>query len=452
VKPRRIVFPALSSLAGIALAVLPLACSGGDSKAPAAAAGQTQLWTCSMHPQVRLPAPGRCPICGMQLVPVASAQGAEGSVVLGPDARRIAGIETLPVGRQVLARELRAVGRIEASEPRIAHLTARVDGRVERLFVDFVGVRVAKGDHLVDLFAPDLVVAQQEFLRPADRDLARQKLDLLGVTKEQIDDLERSGRPSLILTVHAPIGGTVLDKQVRTGSYVKTGDPLYTIADLSTVWLYVEVYEPDLPWLRLGQEARAELDAAPGETFGGRVAFVEPTVRELTRTTRVRINLPNPDGRLKPGMFARVVVKAALGADGRSAAPVPLRRFACQMHPDVDSDTPGKCDICGMALVERPAAEQAPGPAPALLDTGVRRVVYVEHEPGRFAAHEVVVGPRAGDFYPVLSGLSEGDKVVVDGGFLLDSQAQIEGKPSLLFPGGSTAPAAAGHAGHEGHR
>ena len=425
-----------------------------DAAAAPQDASKVGIWTCSMHPQIRLPKPGRCPICGMQLVPASADAGAGGSVALGPDARQIAGIEVAQLTRRVLEHELRAVGRIELSEPRVAHLPARVDGRVERLYVDYVGVRVAKGDHLVDIFAPDLVVAQEEYLRSTARDLARQKLLLLGVTDEQIAELDKSGQPALVMTVHAPIGGTVIEKQVRSGSYVKTGDQLYTIADLSTVWLFTEVYEHDLPWVRLGQEARAEIDAAPGDAFQGRVAFIEPTVRDLTRTTHVRINLPNPDGRLKPGMFARVTVRARLGADGKGAAPVPQRRYACTMHPDVDADAPGNCEICGMALVQRPEAATGPIPEPtpllalpatALLDTGVRRVAYVEHAPGQFHAAEVTVGPRAGDFYPVLSGLTEGDRVVVNGGFLLDSQAQIEGKPSLLFPAGLSGAQPQGH-------
>jgi Cu(I)/Ag(I) efflux system membrane fusion protein len=418
------------------------------------------VWTCSMHPQIRLPRPGRCPICGMDLIPAGSAEASGGAVRLGPEAARIAGIEVLPIGRRPLAHELRAVGRIEVAEPRVAYLSARIDGRVERLFMDTTGVPVARGEHLVEIYSPDLVVAQQELLRGAERSLARQKLLLLGVTEEQIAAVEKSGQPSLVLTLFAPQGGTVLEKSVRAGMYVKAGDPLYTIADLSLVWLFSEIYEFDVPWLRVGQEAEVEVEAAPGRVFAGRVAFVSPVVQEATRTIRVRVNLPNPEGLLKPGMFGRVRVAARLSADGRTAEALPGGRYTCLMHPEVASEDPGSCPVCGMALKPREPPEKPPSPGTAellavpvsaVLDTGVRRVVYVERKAGEFEASPVTLGPRAGDWYPVLSGLAEGDRVVVRAAFLIDSQAQIEGKPSLLFPEGVTGGAAGAHAGHAQH-
>jgi len=244
----------------------------------------------------------------------------------------------------------------------------------------------------------------------------------------------------------------------------------------------------------IGQRVDVNIEGAPGETFAGTVAFVEPVVRETTRTVRVRVNLPNPDGRLKPGMFAHATIHAALSTSG-TRAPSPLAgKWVCPMHPDVTADAPGACPRCGMDLQKvedggPPAGAEhwtcpmhpevqsaAPGrcpkcgmdlepvlaatadagllavPASAVLDSGLRQVVWVEREPGCYEAAEVRLGPRAGDVYPVLSGLTEGDRVVVHGNFLLDSQAQIEGKPSLLFPRGLDLGAdAAAHAGHAGH-
>jgi Cu(I)/Ag(I) efflux system membrane fusion protein len=414
------------------------------------------------------------------------------------------------------------VGRIVPDERRVALLTARTDGRVERVFADFTGMQVAKDDHLVDLYAPDLAVVQEELLlvESATRDAAgsalpRQKLKLLGVTNEQIETLLRTREPQLVLTVHAPIGGTVLEKNVRAQAYVKTGDPLYTIADLSVVWLLAEVFEQDLPWVGAGLPAEIEVEAVPGRRFVGHVAFVDPTVQEATRTVRVRIEIDNDAQLLKPGMFARVLVRAPLRADGLGVQLPAQRAFACPMHPEVQSDEPGTCRICGMGLrptgpatqptatqaaatqpaATQPAATQAangvyacpmhpqvqsdrPGtcricrmeleptvpasrpaappaaaplavPRTAVLDSGLRRIVWVETAPGTYEAREVVLGPRCGEDYPVLAGLQEGERVVVHGNFLLDSQAQIEGKPSLLFPHGHVhAGAAAGHAGH----
>jgi Cu(I)/Ag(I) efflux system membrane fusion protein len=317
----------------------------------------------------------------------------------------------------------------------------------------------------------------------------------------------------------------VLAKNVREQAYVKAGDALYTIADLSTVWLLAEVFEQDLPWVEPGLEAAIEVEAVPGRTFTGKVAFVDPVVNEATRTVRVRLELANPEGLLKPGMFARVELRAVLRPDARGAQAPPRRAYACPMHPEVQADEPGTCRICKMDLEPtgaaakaetQPAAESKPAPKAftcpmhpqvqadepgrcpickmrlvptgavrppqagtetrpadtrpavhpaehgaatrpsllplavprsAVLDSGVRRIVWVEDEPGSFTAREVVLGPLCGDDYPVLSGLAEGERVVVRGNFLLDSQAQISGKPSLLFPKG-LAPAAGGHAGH----
>jgi Cu(I)/Ag(I) efflux system membrane fusion protein len=511
-KTRTVVLVVAALAAGLAIGrwVLPHVADPGDAGAHAghAAAGPpaaTVVWTCSMHPQIRQDHPGSCPICGMDLVPASGGADGDPSVTLSESAQRIASIEVARVERRPLAHELRTVGRIEFAEPLLAYLTARVAARIERVYADFTGTAVAQGDHLVDIYSPELVVAQQELLTAGpNADAAREKLLLLGVTEAQLADVLAAGAPRTVLTLHAPIGGTVIEKAVREQMYLEVGDPLYTIADLSTVWLYADIYEYELPWVAVGQAVEVTVEGAPGETFAGTVAFVEPVLREATRTVRVRVNLPNPDGHLRPGMFAKAVIRAALGADGRRA-PSPLAgMWVCPMHPDVAQDgsgecplcgmdlqrvpgeapadahaghgaqappqwacpmaceppheEPGRCGVCGMQLQPLEAPESGPEgapllavPATAVLDSGLRQIVWVEVEPGRYEAAEVRLGPRAGDSYPVLSGLSEGQRVVVDGAFLLDSQAQIEGKPSLLFPRGLQADAPpAGHAGHGG--
>lgn len=482
--------------------------------APPAADGAETVWTCSMHPQIRLPQPGSCPICGMDLVPAAAGGSGDGTITLGEGARRIASIEVAPVARRRLVHEIRTVGRIDFSEPHVVHMTARIGGRVERLYADFTGVVVTKGDHLVDLYSPELILAQEELLLAAAHrnavgseapgritadaayEAARQKLILWGITEGQIAHILSAGRAGTVLTLYAPQGGTVIEKRIREGMYVAVGDPLYTIADLSTVWLYADVYEYELPWVALGQPVAVEAEGVPGERFEGMLAFIDPVVNDATRTVRVRVNLPNPDGRLKPGMFATAVIRAALGPNGKRTPSHLAGKFACPMHPEVFSDGAGDCRICGMPLAKVPEepvasaprhvcpmncqpAAMEPGrcavcgmtlipeevrdnaalpevlavPATAVLDTGTRKVVYVEIEPGRYVMRPITTGPRAGDHYPVLSGVTEGDLVVVKGNFLLDSQSQIEGKPSLLFPEGLRRDAGeeavpAGHAGH----
>ena len=427
--------------------------------APARPQAPDTVWTCSMHPQIRQDHPGRCPLCGMDLVPAAAGVAGDVTVTLSESAQRVASIEVVPVARRPLAHELRTVGRIEFAEPLLAYLTARVAARIERVYADFTGTAVAQGDHLVDIYSPELVVAQQELLTAGpNAEAAREKLLLLGVTEAQLAEIVAGGAPRTVLTLHAPIGGTVIEKSVREQMYVQVGDPLYTIADLSTVWLFADIYEFELPWVAIGQAVEVSVEGAPGETFAGTVAFVEPVVREATRTVRVRVNLANPDGRLRPGMFAHASIHAALGADGRRA-PSPLAgQWICPMHPDVTRNEAGACPLCGMDL-QRVAGEVADGegdgaallavPATAVLDSGLRQIVWVEREPGRYEAAQVQLGPRAGSFYPVLHGLREGERVVVHGAFLLDSQAQIEGRPSLLYPRGlELGAAASGHAGH----
>ncbi|HEX6987657.1 MAG TPA: efflux RND transporter periplasmic adaptor subunit, partial [Planctomycetaceae bacterium] len=294
---------------------------------PEAAAADAAVWTCSMHPQVRLPRPGRCPICGMALVPLDERQ---------TGVAEVPGVEVEPVVRRDLAREVRTVGRIDYSEARVEEITARVAGRVDRLYVDFTGVRVEEGDHLVEVYSPDLYSAQQELLtavessaRPragsagaADRfsagllRSAREKLRLWGLTSEQIAEIEKSREPKTHLTVYSPLAGTVIEKNVRLGQYVEEGDLLYRIADLGTMWLYLELYEPDVGWVRYGQGVDVTLEAYPGETFRGTVVFIDPFLNDQTRTVRVRVNLPNPDGRLKAGMYATATIRAPLLADG----------------------------------------------------------------------------------------------------------------------------------------
>ena len=433
---------------------------GAPSSAPGIGEKDT-VWTCSMHPQVRMPRPGKCPICGMPLVPAKTdTRGEAGVLTLSDVDRARAQIETHPVERRPVTKEIRAVGKVSFNEAALATVTARVDGYAERLYADYTGMDVAKGDHLLDLYSPDLVVAQRELLlalndpgNPARLESARLKLRRWDVSDAQVAELEKSGRVQDRLTLHATVGGTIVEKNVVEKSPVKAGDVLYRVADLRSVWVNLSLYEYEIAWVQNGQTVALTADAFPGTTFAGRVSFISPTLDEETRTVRVRVNAANLERRLKPGMFASARIEVALRADGRPASTGIEGKYACPMHPEIVAAVSGACPLCGMALKQVPGT---PGPtapeavlaipASAVLDSGTRRLVYVERAPGRFAPVEVSLGPRAGEVFPVTSGLREGERVVVRGNFLLDSQFQIQGLPSLLHSQGN-APAG----GHEGH-
>jgi Cu(I)/Ag(I) efflux system membrane fusion protein len=233
------------------------------------------------------------------------------------------------------------------------------------------------------------------------------------------------------------------------GMYVNTGTPIYTVADLSQVWVRLDAYESDLPWIRYGQTLTFSTEAYPGEVFKGWISFIAPMLDPRTRTVKVRVNVPNPDGRLKPEMFVHALVTSQIAQGGKVMDPNMAGEWICPMHPSVVKDEKGTCDICGMDLVTTESlgyvAAEAAGPLPlvipatAPLITGKRAVVYVKQpdtELPMFEGREVVLGPRAGDYYVVVSGLSEGELVVTHGNFKIDSALQIQAKPSMMNPEG----------------
>lgn len=487
--------------------------------AGAAPAPAKQAYTCSMHPQVRLDQPGDCPICEMPLIPAASATaGAAGeapTLQLSEHALAMASVETVAIESRPLARELRAVGRIEYNESSLATITPRVDGYAERLFVNFTGVEIRQGDHLAEVYSPELLVAQQELLIALQAgsagealvNVAKTRLRLLGLTDEQIARLVDQKQTTERVTLYSPISGTVIEKAIVEKASFKAGDILYRIANLDSVWVYLEVYEYDLPWIRYGQTVRLSAEAIPGRTFEGLVTFVQPIVNDQSRTVRIPVHIDNKDHALKPGMFVTASIEASLTAEGRAAPTGVEGKYTCPMHPQVLSvtdgecpicemsleqipgdpvevhgdasahvahahaheappgetpslatkyscpmkcegektyDQPGRCPVCTMKLKEVPAEASASGstggvlavPVAAVLDSGTRRIVYVERARGLFEPRELTLGPRAGAYYPVLSGVSAGERVVTRGNFLIDSQFQVTGHPSLFYPGG----------------
>lgn len=431
------------------------------------------IWTCSMHPQIRLPEPGKCPICGMDLIPVVSGvDEGEGprELRMTETARQLAQIQTTRAKRGFAEAEVRMVGKITYDETKLSYITAWAPGRLDRLFADYTGVVVNKGDHMVSLYSPELLAAQEELVQAsravtalsdvssrilrstAEATLvaAREKLRLVGLTPGQIDRIERSGETSDHLTIYAPIGGVVVHKDATEGMYVQTGTRIYTIADLSKLWVVFEAYESDLPWLRFGQRVEFTSPSFPGEQFAATVSFIDPLVDPQTRTVRVRAVVENPGRKLKPDMFVRGVVKSRLAAGGNILDESLAGKWISPMHPEIVKDGPGTCDICGMPLVPMTSLgyvsaaavdENAPIliPASAPLITGKRAVVYVEipsDDGPRFEGREVELGPRAGDFYIVKAGVEEGELVVSNGAFKIDSELQIRAKPSMMSPAG----------------
>jgi membrane fusion protein, copper/silver efflux system len=467
-----------------------------------------QVYTCSMHPQVRLDRPGTCPICEMPLIPAAAAEQGTGGppmLQLSEHARAMASVATTPVRRRELERVLRAVGKIEYDETSLATVTARVAGYAERLFADVTGVEIQAGDHLAELYSPELIIGQQELLIALQGgagaqieplvEAAKLKLRRWGMNDAQIAELVEDQRITDRVTLYSPIRGTVIERSIVENSFFEAGDVLYRVADLGTVWVDLDVYELDVPWIRYGQRVEITAEALPGRVFEGLVTFVRPIVDEGTRTVKVPVHIDNADHSLKPGMFVSASVVSKLGADGRAAPTGVEGKFTCPMHPQVLRDgagqcplcemnlavipggapsappeaatryrcpmdcehgktyaEPGSCPVCGMKLEQVAPQPPAGGealavPIGAVLDSGTRRLAYVEKSRGLFEPRELVLGPRAGGFFPVLDGLSEGELVVVRGGFLIDSQFQITGHPSLFHPGGAQASAGHEHAG-----
>ncbi|MBW1828407.1 MAG: efflux RND transporter periplasmic adaptor subunit [Deltaproteobacteria bacterium] len=438
-----------------------------------------------MHPQIRMPAQGQCPICGMDLIPAASGDDeevGERELKLSPSAIKLAEIQTAPVERKYVSVEVRMVGKVDYDETRSAYITAWVPGRLDRLYVDYTGISVKKGDHMAKLYSPELLTAQEELLQAKQAaielkksgmkimretalqtvEAARDKLRLWGLTKNQVSAIEKRGKATDHITIYAPVGGIVIHKNVEEGSYVKTGTRLYTIADLSRLWIKLDAYESDLMWLRYGQEVHIETEAYPGQIFKGTIAFIDPVLNTKTRTVKVRVNVSNKDGRLKPEMFVRTTIRARVAESGKVMDAALAGKWMCPMHPDVVKDHAGSCDICEMPLVRTETLGYASGvsdeealapmviPASAPLITGKRAVVYVAHpeKEGVFEGREVTLGPRAGDYYIVNKGIKQGDRVVVNGNFKIDSALQILAKPSMMSPEGGVAPA--GHAHHGG--
>jgi len=431
------------------------------------AVNDPSVWTCSMHPQIKLPESGQCPICFMDLIPLFQTDGdgeEPGQLSMSESAKKLAGISTAPVLRRGVHTELQLAGKIALDETRVDIVSARVPGRIDRLYVDYTGIKVDRGDHLAKLYSPELISLQKELI-VARRglqaqgagaqgrhyqqlyDAARQKLLLLGFSRYDLTRIETQDEPRDHMIIRSEQKGVVVRKMVNSGSYVQEGSPLFHVADLSKVWVMLDAFETDLPWIRLGQKVLFEVDAWPGEQFEASVSFIDPILNEKTRTIRVRVIADNPQGKLKPGMLATASIKAAL-SPADSLGKELQGKWISPMHPQIVKDHPGTCDICGMKLVPasefgyqtRTLTDSAPlvVPKTAILYTGKRSLVYVE-VPGQnrptYAPREVLLGPVVGEYIVVREGVLEGERVVDQGAFKIDGELQIRAKPSMINGG-----------------
>lgn len=377
-------------------------------------------WTCSMHPQIRQPEPGQCPLCGMDLIPLAE-DGDNGDnpmmVQMSETAARLANIQTMAVGSGSAVKTLRLNGKVQPNERLVKTQSSHVSGRVEQLFVNTTGEQVRQGQKLATLYSPELITAQQELLQgvaikesqPALYRAAREKLKSLRLSDKQIDRIEANGKVEENIPIYADRSGIVLKKMVNVGDYLNKGEALFTIADLSKLWVVFDAYESDLSFLQTGDEISFSVASLAGKEFSGKITFIDPIVNPQSRTAQVRVEIANPDGRLKPEMFAKAEIKATLGAENQLTVP-----------------------------------------KSAVMWTGERSVVYVQVAAGErkgYELREVMLGPSLGSEYVIEEGLNVGERIVVNGTFTIDAAAQLAGKPSMMNPEGGVAMTGHNHGG-----
>lgn len=384
-------------------------------------AGET-VWTCSMHPQIRQSEPGDCPICGMDLIPLDNEQDEQldpMAISMSPTAMQLANVSTAVVGTMNPVKMVRLNGKVQADERLVYSQSSHIPGRIEKLTVNFTGEFVRKGQTIAAVYSPDLVTAQEELFeaqkiketQPQLFSAAKEKLKNWKLSDRQIDEIIQRGSIKEEFAITADVSGYVTEKKVNLGDYVRKGEAIYEIADLSKVWLLFDVYESDMSWINKGDKVSFTIASLPGETFSGKVSYLDPVIDPKTRVAKARVEISNAGQRLKPEMFASGTVEATL---------------------------PAKSD----KLVV---------PKTAVMWTGKRSVVYVKSTSGKgvsFLMRDVTLGAALGESFIVENGLQEGDEIAVNGTFSIDAAAQLAGKPSMMRPEGGVA--MTGHSNHGG--
>jgi len=346
-------------------------------------------WVDPMHPAYKSDKPGTAPDCGMDLVPVYAEDAANAK--LTTERRQLIGVQTGVAETRAIGRSLRTTGRVAVDETRLRKVTTKFDGYIEKLYVDFTGKEVRRGQPLFTIYSPDLLATQQEYLialraakqSPLLLEAARRRLQLWDIGAADIRELERTGATRKSLAISSPVSGVVLTKTAVQGARVMAGEPLFEIADLSRVWILADVYESELAWIHTGAEATVTLPYLPGRTYRGKVTFIAPTVDPMTRTAKVRVEVDNGDGALKPEMF-------------------------------------------GDVTIAEPARSAVVVPESAVLATGTRSIVFVMKGDGGFEAREVETGTKTDQFIEIRRGVVAGEKVATQANFLIDSESRLK--------------------------
>ncbi len=391
---------------------------GGDKKAEnhnLADAEIEQIWTCSMHPQIRKNESGLCPICGMDLIPLeTSNEGSDpNSYQMSENAMKLSNITTMTIGKSNANKEIRLNGKVQIDERNAYSQSTHIPGRIEQIFINFTGEKIVRGQALATVYSPELVTAQEELLQAASIkesqpelfEAAQEKLRNWKIGQAQINQILANKKSIQRFSIRADVNGVVTKKMVDLGDYVERGMPIYEISDLSKVWVLFDLYESELVWVKEGSEIEYTVNSLPGETFKGKISFIDPLINSQTRVASARVEVSNKDGKLKPEMFASGIVKNNIG----------------------------KVDTQEIVI-----------PKSAVLWTGKRSVVYMKEGSG-FKMRQITLGPALGDAYIVEDGLAIGEEIVSNGIFTIDAAVQLSGKPSMMNPEGGAV--ATGHAG-----
>jgi multidrug efflux pump subunit AcrA (membrane-fusion protein) len=390
----------------LAIALVAVVVARPSTKPAAVSTKKALYWIDAMNPTHKFDKPGKAPD-GMDLVPVyddgagsaKSNVNGYANVKVTSDRQQLIGVQTGMTELRSLGRNVRTVGRVAVDETRLFRITTKFDGYIEKLYVNVTGQQIRKGQPLFSVYSPDLLSTQQEYLlamraakqSPSLLEAAHQRLLLWDISNAEIRELERTGKARKSITIYAPTNGFVLNKLAVEGARVTAGEPLFEIANLDHVWIQADVYESELPFVRVGATATTTLSYLPGRTWNGRVTFIAPTVDPMTRTVKVRSEFENADGALKPDMFGDVVI-------------------------------------------EQPARQVVVVPDSAVLQTGTRSIVFIVKADGTFEPREVSVGTKSEQFYEVRSGLAAGEKVVTQANFLVDSESRLKAALTEMKP------------------
>ena len=363
---------------------------------------ENTIWTCSMHPQIKQPEAGKCPLCGMDLIPLVNQSADMNSIEMTENALKLANIQTMIVGTKNANKEIRLNGKVQIDERKLYTQTTHIPGRVEQLTINFTGDKVSKGQTLAMVYSPELVTAQEELLqantiKSAQPDLfeaAKQKLQNWKISDNTISKILSLGKAIQKFPITADVSGIVTAKKVALGDYVNRGMPLFEIADLTSVWILFDVYESDMTWVKIGDKVSYTIQSFPGETFEGAISFIDPMINAQTRIATARVEIKNVANKLKPEMFASGTIKNK---------------------------------------ASKTASQEIVIPKSAIMWTGERSIVYIKNKnTTSFMLREVTLGASLGDFYVIKNGLNDGEEIVVNGTFTVDAASQLAGKPSMM--------------------